>query len=87
MFPISPIAGLLNRFIWMQEMYPLHGDEYLVFKTSISFIDHLQEFLGSLLTSCTLVIPPFNALKENPFHVVGFLQVSIQKVSPQLLSL
>ncbi|XP_058228620.1 putative acyl-activating enzyme 19 isoform X2 [Rhododendron vialii] len=66
--------GLLNRFLWMQEFYPLGGDELLLFKTSISFIDHLQEFLGALLTTCTLVIPPFNELKENSFYVHDFLQ-------------
>ncbi|KAI8572501.1 hypothetical protein RHMOL_Rhmol01G0204200 [Rhododendron molle] len=65
---------LLNRFLWMQEFYPLGGDELLLFKTSISFIDHLQEFLGALLTTCTLVIPPFNELKENSFYVHDFLQ-------------
>ncbi|XP_057981012.1 putative acyl-activating enzyme 19 isoform X2 [Malania oleifera] len=67
--------GLLNRFLWMQESYPLFGEELLLFKTSISFIDHLQEFLGAILTTCTLVIPPFNMLKENPFYLIDFLQV------------
>lgn len=42
--------GLLNRFLWMQGLYPLYGEELLLFKTSISFIDHLQEFLAPLLT-------------------------------------
>ncbi|KAH9706700.1 putative acyl-activating enzyme 19 [Citrus sinensis] len=46
--------GLLNRFLWMQDLYPLHGEELLLFKTSISFIDHLQEFLSAILTACTL---------------------------------
>ncbi|XP_059633743.1 putative acyl-activating enzyme 19 isoform X2 [Cornus florida] len=67
--------GLLNRFRWMQELYPLHGEEILFFKTSISFIDHLQEFLGALLTTCTLVIPPLLELKENLFYMIDFLQV------------
>lgn len=67
--------GLLNRFLWMQELYPLCGEEVLLFKTSISFVDHLQEFLGALLTACTLVIPSFNKLKEYPFSIVNFLQV------------
>ncbi|KAG7994868.1 hypothetical protein I3843_01G080500 [Carya illinoinensis] len=66
--------GLLNRFLWMQELYPMQGEELLLFKTSISFIDHLQEFLAAILTTCTLVIPPFNELKENLFSVVNFLQ-------------
>ncbi|KAJ9131836.1 hypothetical protein P3X46_034748 [Hevea brasiliensis] len=66
--------GLLNRFLWMQELYPLHEQEVLLFKTSISFIDHLQEFLGAMLGACTLVIPPFTQLKKDPFSVVNFLQ-------------
>ncbi|XP_037492496.1 putative acyl-activating enzyme 19 isoform X3 [Jatropha curcas] len=66
--------GLLNRFLWMQELYPLDGEEMLLFKTSISFIDHLQEFLGAMLGMCTLVIPPFNQLRKDPFSVVNFLQ-------------
>lgn len=56
-------------------MYPLHGEEALLFKTSISFIDHLQEFLSAMLTTCTLVIPPFHELKEYPFSLVNVLQV------------
>ncbi|KAK9274348.1 hypothetical protein L1049_019162 [Liquidambar formosana] len=66
--------GLLNRFLWMQELYPLVGEELLLFKTSISFIDHLQEFLGAILTACTLIIPPFTELQENLFYVIDFLQ-------------
>ncbi|KAM3732748.1 hypothetical protein ACB098_11G082600 [Castanea mollissima] len=66
--------GLINRFIWMQEFYPLHGEELLLFKTSISFVDHLQEFLGAILAACTLVIPPYKDLKENVFSVFDFLQ-------------
>ncbi|XP_062101157.1 putative acyl-activating enzyme 19 isoform X4 [Humulus lupulus] len=66
--------GLLNRFLWMQELYPLNGDETLLFKTSISFVDHLQEFFSALLTACTLVIPPFNQLKANLFSIIDFIQ-------------
>lgn len=56
-------------------MYPLHEGDVVLFKTSISFIDHMQEFLGSVLSTCTLVIPPFNQLKENIFYIIDFLQV------------
>ncbi|KAL7616053.1 hypothetical protein Lser_V15G03171 [Lactuca serriola] len=66
--------GLLNRFVWMQDMYPLCGEETLLFKTSIGFIDHLQEILGALLTTCTLVIPPFSVLKENILSITEYLQ-------------
>lgn len=73
-------VGLINRFIWMQELYPLHGEDLLLFKTSISFVDHLQEFLGAILTACTLVIPPYEDLKENVFSVIDFLQVCLHIV-------
>ncbi|XP_030471399.2 putative acyl-activating enzyme 19 isoform X2 [Syzygium oleosum] len=66
--------GLLNRFSWMQRLYPLHGKELLLFKTSISFVDHLQEFLASILCACTLVIPPLNKLKHNALVVADFLE-------------
>ncbi|KAI7752862.1 hypothetical protein M8C21_016536, partial [Ambrosia artemisiifolia] len=66
--------GLLNRFLWLQDIYPLCGEETLLFKTSIGFIDHLQEILGALLTSCTLVIPSFNVLKENILSITDYLQ-------------
>ncbi|XP_073227086.1 putative acyl-activating enzyme 19 isoform X3 [Cicer arietinum] len=66
--------GLSNRFLWMQGMYPLTGQELLLFKSSISFIDHLQEFLSSILTACVLIIPPFSELKENVYSMIDFLQ-------------
>lgn len=47
----------------------------VLFKTQISFIDHLPEFLGAILANCTLVTPPFNQLKENILSVIDFLQV------------
>ncbi|XP_055817686.1 putative acyl-activating enzyme 19 isoform X2 [Solanum dulcamara] len=67
-------VGLLNRFLWMQGSYPFQKEEILLFKTSISFIDHLQEFLGAILANCTLIIPPFNQLKDNIFCVFNLLQ-------------
>ncbi|KAL8529308.1 hypothetical protein ACS0TY_006653 [Phlomoides rotata] len=50
-------TGLLNRFLWMHEKYPLLEGDVVLFKTTISFIDHMQEFLGVVLSTCTLVIP------------------------------
>ncbi|XP_068635644.1 putative acyl-activating enzyme 19 isoform X2 [Aristolochia californica] len=66
--------GILNRFCWMQSLFPLHEGEILLFKTSISFIDHLQEFFSALLSGTLLVIPPHDELKENPFCLVDFLK-------------
>ncbi|XP_073274045.1 putative acyl-activating enzyme 19 isoform X2 [Primulina huaijiensis] len=66
--------GLLNRFLWMQDLYPVEEGDLVLFKTQISFIDHLPEFLGAILANCTLVTPPFNQLKENILYVIDFLQ-------------
>ncbi|XVF56680.1 hypothetical protein PTKIN_Ptkin06aG0139900 [Pterospermum kingtungense] len=66
--------GLLNRFLWMQELYPIHGEELLLFKTSISFVDHLQEFLAASLTACTLVIPAFTEIRQNIYSLIDFLE-------------
>lgn len=61
----------------MQELYPVVGEQRLAFKTSVGFIDHLQEFLGAILNSTTLVIPPFTLLKENIISIIDFLEVRI----------
>ncbi|KAK9095580.1 hypothetical protein Scep_027049 [Stephania cephalantha] len=66
--------GLLNRYRWMQELFPSHGGDIFLFKTSISFVDHLQEFISAILSSTPLVIPPFEELKTNSFYIVDFLQ-------------
>ncbi|KAL5834751.1 hypothetical protein ACOSQ4_014248 [Xanthoceras sorbifolium] len=66
--------GLLNRFLWMQDLYPPHGEDILLFKTSISFIDHLQEIFSAILTACTLVIPPVIELKRNLISIIEVLQ-------------
>ncbi|GAV91830.1 AMP-binding domain-containing protein/PQQ_2 domain-containing protein [Cephalotus follicularis] len=57
-----------------QELYPLQEEDLVLFKTAISFIDHLQEFLSAMLTSSTLVIPPSNELKENVFSIVKYVK-------------
>ncbi|XP_019701385.1 putative acyl-activating enzyme 19 isoform X3 [Elaeis guineensis] len=66
--------GLLNRFGWMQDLIPLCTQDILLFNTSISFIDHLQEFLSSILTCTTLIIPPFDELKSNPTYILDFIK-------------
>nr|VDD03471.1 unnamed protein product [Brassica rapa] len=66
--------GLLNRFMWMQEHYPVVGEQQFAFKSSVGFIDHLQEFLGATLNSTPLVIPPFTLLKQNMISIIDFLE-------------
>ncbi|OQU75702.1 hypothetical protein SORBI_3010G009200 [Sorghum bicolor] len=67
--------GLLNRFLWMQRRNPLCSDDVLLFKTSVSFVDHLQEFLSAVLTCTTLVIPPPSEWRANPASVANLIKV------------
>lgn len=59
----------------MQDLIPLGTQDILLFNTSISFIDHLQEFLSAILTCTTLIIPPFDELKANPTYILDFIKV------------
>jgi hypothetical protein len=70
-----PVLGLLNRFLWMQIRNPLCSDDVLLFKTSVSFVDHLQEFLSAVLTSTTLIIPP-NDWRANPASLANLIKVT-----------
>ncbi|KAG8094108.1 hypothetical protein GUJ93_ZPchr0012g20520 [Zizania palustris] len=66
--------GLLNRFLWMQRWKPLCPDDVLLFKTSVSFVDHLQEFFSAVLTCTTLVIPPPNDWRVNPASLTNLIK-------------
>lgn len=82
--------GLLNRFQWMQGLIPLCNTDILLFKSSISFIDHLQEFFGAILTSTPLIILPVNELKANPLCLVDFVKaykISRMTCVPSLMRL
>ena len=70
------VIGLLNRFLWMQRRNPLCSDDVLLFKTSISFVDHLQEFLSAVLTCTTLVIPPPREWRANPASLANLIKVA-----------
>ncbi|XP_062233782.1 putative acyl-activating enzyme 19 isoform X2 [Phragmites australis] len=67
--------GILNRFLWMQRRNPLCSDDVLLFKTSVSFVDHLQEFLSAVLTCTTLVIPPPSEWRANPASLANLIKV------------
>ena len=70
------VIGLLNRFLWMQRRNPLCSDDVLLFKASISFVDHLQEFLSAVLTRTTLVIPPPSEWRANPASLANLIKVA-----------
>ncbi|KAG0494126.1 hypothetical protein HPP92_005120 [Vanilla planifolia] len=64
--------GLVNRYYWMQNQYPISQEDVLLFKTSISFVDHIQEFLGAILAGALLIIPPYKEL--NSGNAIFFLK-------------
>uniref|UniRef100_A0A8R7V0I4 4-coumarate--CoA ligase n=1 Tax=Triticum urartu TaxID=4572 RepID=A0A8R7V0I4_TRIUA len=81
--------GLLNRFLWMQRRNPLCLDDVLLFKTSVSFVDHLQEFLSAVLTSTTLVIPPID-WRANPTSLANLIKayrISRMTIVPSLMEI
>ncbi|XP_044437181.1 putative acyl-activating enzyme 19 isoform X2 [Triticum aestivum] len=81
--------GLLNRFLWMQRRNPLCSDDVLLFKTSVSFVDHLQEFLSAVLTSTTLVIPPID-WRANPTSLANLIKayrISRMTIVPSLMEI
>ncbi|CAN6202815.1 unnamed protein product [Urochloa humidicola] len=82
--------GLLNRFLWMQRRNPLCSDDVLLFKTSISFVDHLQEFLCAVLTCTTLVIPPPSEWRANPASLANLIKgyrISRMTLVPSLMEI
>ncbi|XP_006655708.2 putative acyl-activating enzyme 19 [Oryza brachyantha] len=82
--------GLLNRFSWMQRWKPLCSDDVLLFKTSVSFVDHLQEFLSAMLTCTTLVIPPPNDWRANPAFLANLIKaygISRMTLVPSLMEI
>ncbi|KAG0492041.1 hypothetical protein HPP92_005439, partial [Vanilla planifolia] len=48
------------------------AEDVLLFKTSISFVDHIQEFLGAILAGALLIIPPYKEL--NSGNAIFFLK-------------
>uniref|UniRef100_A0A0D9WL05 4-coumarate--CoA ligase n=1 Tax=Leersia perrieri TaxID=77586 RepID=A0A0D9WL05_9ORYZ len=81
--------GLLNRFLWMQRWKPLCSDDVLLFKTSVSFVDHLQEFLSAVLTCTTLIIPP-NDWRANPASLANLIKeygISRMTLVPSLMEI
>ena len=53
---IIPHAGIINRLQWMQEQYPIGGEDKLLQKTPYSFDVSVWEFFWPLMTGASLVI-------------------------------
>uniref|UniRef100_A0A0A9DLY0 Uncharacterized protein n=1 Tax=Arundo donax TaxID=35708 RepID=A0A0A9DLY0_ARUDO len=60
----------------MQRRNPLCSDDVLLFKTSVSFVDHLQEFLSAVLTCTALVIPPSSEWRADPASLANMIKVT-----------
>jgi amino acid adenylation domain-containing protein len=63
-------ASLLNRLFWMWNEFPFTNDEACAAKTSPSFVDHLWEVFGALLSGTKLVI----LKNEDVINVNQFIQ-------------
>lgn len=48
--------GIVNRLLWMQEMYQLTGEDRVLQKTPFSFDVSVWEFFWPLMTGATLVV-------------------------------
>ncbi|CAL4162707.1 unnamed protein product, partial [Meganyctiphanes norvegica] len=48
----------LNRLTWQWQSFPYQKDEVCCFKTALTFVDHVSEIFGSLLTGHKLVVIP-----------------------------
>src|SRR5258707_2094210 len=56
--------GAINRFWWMWERYPFHGDEVCCQKTNLGFVDSVWEIFGPLLAGIPSVILPQEAVLD-----------------------
>src|SRR5260221_12838420 len=56
--------GAINRFWWMWERYPFHGDEVCCQKTNLGFVDSVWEIFGPLLAGIPSVILPAEVVRD-----------------------
>jgi amino acid adenylation domain-containing protein len=56
--------GAVNRFAWMSKAYPFQAGEVCCARTSLSFVDSVQEIFGSLLGGVPNVIIPDDQMKD-----------------------
>src|SRR5258708_7738160 len=56
--------GAINRFWWMWERYPFHGDEVCCQKTNLGFVDSVWEIFGPLLAGISSVVLPAEVARD-----------------------
>src|SRR5262249_57221605 len=79
--------GALNALHWMWQAYPFAESEVCCHKTSINFVDSIQELLGPLLAGIRTVLIPDAALKNLPrlVQTLARHRVTLTIVVPSLL--
>lgn len=66
--------SLFHRFMWQQSTFPYsNSEEFCVFKTAFTFIDHVAELWCPLIAGKTLVVVPRDVV-NNPERFVPILE-------------
>jgi amino acid adenylation domain-containing protein len=82
-------AGILNRLLWMQDMYQLDESDSVLQKTPFSFDVSVWEFFWPLMTGARLVVALPEKHKDNSYLVQTIVQQEITTIHfvPSMLQL
>jgi amino acid adenylation domain-containing protein len=72
--------AVMNALAWMWQTYPFATDETCCQKTSISFGDSIQEWLGPLLQGIRMVLIPDDVLRDLPQFIQTLAQHSVTRL-------
>jgi amino acid adenylation domain-containing protein len=80
--------GAVNRLTWMSKAYPFQAGEVCCARTSLSFVDSVQEIFGPLLCGVPNVIIPDDETKDlhQLVNTLGRLHVTRIVLVPSLLA-
>lgn len=67
-------GAVLNRLLWQWRTFPYSDDDVCVFKTSLTFVDHVSEIFGALLQGVPIVVVPKETTR-NPDSFINLLSV------------
>jgi amino acid adenylation domain-containing protein len=81
--------GIVNRLLWMQDMYKLTGEDRVLQKTPFSFDVSVWEFFWPLLTGATLVVARPGGHRD-PAYLVNLIaehRITTLHFVPSMLSI
>jgi amino acid adenylation domain-containing protein len=80
--------GAVNRFVWMSRTYPYRSGEVCCARTSLSFVDSIQEIFGPLLSGVPNVIIPDDEMSDlqRLIETLGQARVTRIVLVPSMLS-